>query len=129
MGYARVATFNEKSDIPGDPMTVGYLASRKMSSEKLGEALIVSVISNRAGQVRDLLDLGTNVNYVDKHGMTPLLYAASLYFGGTDIIEALLKAGADVKTRTKEDGTALALAKRFGYFDLQKALERAGATE
>jgi ankyrin repeat protein len=100
-----------------------------MSAAQLGTALKVSVYSNRAGQVRDLLELGANVNHVDQHGMTALLYAASVDFGSSEIMEILLTAHADVKARTKDGMTALALAKRYGYAGLQKALERAGAIE
>lgn len=113
----------------GDRATVNYLATRSMSAAKLETALKVSVYSNRAGQVRDLLDLGANVNHVDEHGMTPLLYAASIDFGSSEIIELLLKAGADMKARTKNGDTALALAKKYGYLDLQNALKRANAYE
>jgi ankyrin repeat protein len=113
----------------GDPANVNYLASRKIAPEKLGEALIVSVISNRASQVRELLRAGADVNYADRFGMTPLLYAASIDFGSTDIMQVLLGAGADVKKRTKEGRTAWALAHEFGNVELQKALERSGASE
>jgi ankyrin repeat protein len=112
----------------GDPANVKYLAGR-MSAEKRGEALIISVISNRSRQARDMLEAGANVNYVDKHGMTPLLYAASLDFGSTEIMETLLRSGADIKAKTKDGHTALMLARRYGYSAFQRALERAGVIE
>jgi ankyrin repeat protein len=119
----------ESAAFGGDRATVKYLAGRNRSATQLGAALMTSVISNRVGQVRDLLDLGANINEVDEHGMTPLLYAASVDFGSPDMIETLLKAHANISARTKDGATALALAKRYGYLDFQKALERAGATE
>jgi len=42
--------------------------------------------------------------------MTPLLYAASIDFGETTMIDQLLKSGAKPDARTKEGLTALDLA-------------------
>ena len=43
---------------------------------------------------RTLIERGANVNVVDKLGMTPLLWAASMDFGDPAMIELLLKSGA-----------------------------------
>ena len=62
-----------------------------------------------------LLKGGADINHVDKLGMTPLLYAASIDFGDTVMLEKLIAAGADVKAKNKQGQTALELAKAFNY--------------
>jgi ankyrin repeat protein len=54
--------------------------------------------------------------------MTPLLYAASIDFGGSAIIDLLLKAGANPAARTKEGLTALDLANKYNHTHLVSTL-------
>jgi ankyrin repeat protein len=74
-----------------------------------------AAILNRSEAARLLLGRGAKVNAVDKSGMTPLLYAASIDFGDTEMIDLLLKAGADPKARTKDGLTALDLARKYQH--------------
>jgi len=53
-----------------------------------------STITNRASIIPILVKARVPVNEKDKAGFTPLMYAASLDFGETDTLRALLKAGA-----------------------------------
>ena len=62
-----------------------------------------------------LLARGAQVDHVDKHGMTPLLYAASIDFGDTAVMEKLIAAGADLKAKDKQGLTALDLAKKYNH--------------
>ena len=80
-------------------------------------------------QVRELLALGANVNHADTFGMTPLLWASLIDHGSYGSIETLVKAGADVKARTKSGETALALVKKWQQPDAPRALQQAGAPE
>ena len=50
---------------------------------------------------------GADVNHVDKKGMTPLLYAASIDFGNSALIDLLVKSGARLDARIGEGLTAL----------------------
>jgi ankyrin repeat protein len=47
--------------------------------------------------------------------MTPLLYAASVDFGDTAVIEKLVAAGADLKAKNKQGQTALELATSYNH--------------
>jgi ankyrin repeat protein len=62
-----------------------------------------------------LVGRGADVNHVDKKGMTPLLYAASIDFGNSAIIDLLVKSGARLDARTAEGLTALDLARKYKY--------------
>ena len=91
-------------------------------------ALDWAVIAHRPETVTALLATGAAalVNDRDRFGYTPLLYAATIDFGGdAEIIDALLKAGADPKIGDKEGKTPLAHAGKYPY--LRAALEAAGA--
>jgi ankyrin repeat protein len=85
--------------------------------------LDMAVISNRIEAVRLLVTHGANVNAVDQNGMTPLLYAASIDFGDSRMIDLLLKSGANKQARTKEGLTALELARKYDHIQLFKSLE------
>ena len=70
---------------------------------------------NHADAVQALLARGAQVNWVDNFGMTPLLYAASVDFGDTAVLERLIAGGADLKAKNKQGQTALDLAKNYNH--------------
>jgi uncharacterized protein len=73
-----------------------------------------------------LLRAGANPKIANRYGATPLSQAASA--GNAQMIEALLKAGADPKTLTTPDGeTVLMTAARAGNADAVKILVDRGA--
>jgi ankyrin repeat protein len=72
-----------------------------------------SVIANRVQMARLLIQHGADVDHVDRKGMTPLLYAASIDFSDTSMIDLLLRSGAHPGARTKEGLTALDLARKY----------------
>lgn len=71
-----------------------------------------------------LIERGAEVNHVDKKGMTPLLYAASIDFSDSGMIDLLVNSGARTNARTKEGLTALDLAKKYKHIRLLAGLER-----
>ena len=81
-----------------------------------------AAIANRVDMARLLIERGADVNHVDKRGMTPLLYAASIDFGATAMIDLLLKSGARGSARTKEGLTALDLARKYNHTHLLASL-------
>jgi ankyrin repeat protein len=84
-----------------------------------------AAIANRVRMASLLIQRGAEVNYADKNGMTPLLYAASIDFGDSAMIELLLKAGASPRARTKGGLTALDLARKYNHSHLIPALAAA----
>jgi ankyrin repeat protein len=82
-----------------------------------------AVIANRVEMARLLIARGADVNHVDKNDMTPLLYAASIDFGDSKVIDLLLRSGARPDAVTKDGLTALALARKYGHTNLISALE------
>jgi ankyrin repeat protein len=83
-----------------------------------------SAIGNRVEMARLLIERGADVNHVDKKGMTPLLYAASIDFGDSTMVDLLLKSGARADARTKEGLTALDLARKYKHTQLMASLEQ-----
>jgi ankyrin repeat protein len=84
--------------------------------------LALAVIGNHAALVPALVEKGARVNHVDLLGMTPLLYAASIDFGDTAAVDALLTAGADVTAKNKGGQTALELARKYGHTAIAERL-------
>jgi ankyrin repeat protein len=105
--------------VAGDAQTVEYLLGRGTSANELDpdeiSLLAWAAIENRPDVVRVLLAHGADVNHVDSYGMTPLLYAASIDFGETAVVEQLVAAGADLTVKTREGLTALELARRYRH--------------
>src|SRR5262245_10708564 len=81
-----------------------------------------ATINNHVDVAKSLLARGARVNHVDKFGMTPLLYAASIDFGDTALMEKLIAAGADLKARNKQELTALDLARNYNHAKMVKLL-------
>ena len=82
-----------------------------------------AVIANRVDAARLLIARGANVNAVDKNGMTPLMYAASVDFGDSAMIDLLVKSGADRRARSKDGLTAMELARKYEHVNVVKGLE------
>ena len=62
------------------------------------------------------------INKMDDNGFTPLMYAATIDFGDTAVLKALLSAGADKTIRNFEGRTPLAQAQRYKHAHLEEAL-------
>jgi ankyrin repeat protein len=81
-------------------------------------ALTDAVLSNEMDVVRLLIRHGADVNHVDSLGLTPLLWAASVDFGDSEIIDLLLKSGARPDSRSKQGLAAIDLARKYGHTHL-----------
>jgi ankyrin repeat protein len=82
-----------------------------------------AAIANRAEVIPELTKAGVDVNAIDEHGFTPLMYAATIDFGDTATLRALLASGADRRIKNESGRTPLQQAKRLGYAQLAKALQ------
>jgi ankyrin repeat protein len=103
----------------GDPDLVEYLISKGANPNEVDDDGISmlgwAAVANHARTVQTLISRGAQVNTVDKYGMTPLLYATSIDYGDTVVLEKLIAAGADRSIKTKEGLTALELAKSYRH--------------
>ena len=80
--------------------------------------------------VRALIAARAPLNHVNNLGWTALLEAVVLGNGGRDhtaVVEALVKAGADVTLPDRHGTTALGHARTRGYSQIARILENAGA--
>ena len=66
-----------------------------------------AAIANRPDVIPALVEAGVSINAQDEAGFTPLMYAATIDFGDTASLRALLKAGADPKIRNSDGRTAV----------------------
>jgi ankyrin repeat protein len=85
--------------------------------------LSATVLGNDATMVRTLLRLGARVNDIDEHSLTPLMHAALIDYGDTEVVQLLLEAGADRSVKSNDGLTALDLARRAGHTAIARALE------
>ncbi len=72
-----------------------------------------AAIANRPAVIPALVEAGVSINAQDESGFTPLMYAATIDFGDTKSLNALLKAGADPNIRNGEGRTALEQARFY----------------
>ncbi|CAL5411511.1 unnamed protein product [Camellia sinensis] len=75
--------------------------------------------------IKELLDLGTDVNYRDIDDRTALHVAAC--HGSTDVVEFLLNNGAEIDPKDRWGSTPLADAIHYKNHDVIKILEKRGA--
>jgi ankyrin repeat protein len=71
--------------------------------------------------VRALLDNGANMNLVDQHGWTALMFAADK--GDVRAAHALISRGADPDVRNEAGETALTIASKRGYKQIVQVLK------
>jgi ankyrin repeat protein len=84
--------------------------------------LVKAVLGDQVEMARFLISKGADPNHVDGNGMTPLLYAASIDFGSSAMIDMLLKAGARTDMKTKDGKTAVELARQYKHVHLLASL-------
>lgn len=87
--------------------------------------LIEAVQAGNAGLVKELVELGADVNEQDNFGWTPLNWAAGK--GSTQIVETLLEAGADPSKVGLDQRTPLMIALAAGHREVAIFLREAQA--
>ena len=102
---------------------------RAITSPYDGTALIAAAHLGHVEAVKMLIAAKAPLNHVNNLGWTALLEAIVLGNGSanhTATVEALVAAGADVNIPDRQRTTALAHARRRGYSQIARILERAG---
>ncbi len=80
--------------------------------------------------VKILIAAGAPLNHVNNLGWTALMESIVLGNGGashTATLRAIVEAGADVNIADRQGQTPLQHARRRGYVEMARILERAGA--
>jgi ankyrin repeat protein len=80
-----------------------------------------AVIADRPNMIPILVQAGVPLNATDENGYTPLMYAATIDFGHTGSLQALLDAGADPSIRNDEGRTPREQARYYGHLRLAAA--------
>ena len=105
-------------------------SARNVTSRYDGTALIAAAHLGHVEIVRVLIQAGAPLDHVNNLGWTALIESIVLGDGGrrhTETLRALIEAGASVNLADREGQTPLALARRRGYPEMIRLLERARA--
>lgn len=116
-----------------DPAMVKLLLDRGADPNEVGEVARLSpldwaVLANHPEIVQLLLKREARINHADELGMTPLLYAVSIDFGDTTVLDQLLAAGADASVKNAQGATALELARKYGHQKMAARLAEKAAS-
>lgn len=82
-----------------------------------------AAITDRPAVIPLLVKAGVPLNGVDENGYTPLMYAATIDFGDTAVLEALLKAGANRNVPNDKGRTPVEQARYFHHARLAATLK------
>ena len=103
--------------------------ARAVTSPYNGTALIAAAHRGHVEIVRALIAAKAPLNHVNNLGWTALLEAVVLGNGSAKyvaVVDALVKAGADVNIADRHGTTALGHARSRGYSQIARILENAG---
>ena len=111
-------------------MTLAHGADLKSTNRYGGTALIPAAERGHVDAVRTLIESGVDVDHVNNLGWTALLEAIILGAGGErhlQIVELLVKAGADINLADRDGVKPLQHARSRGYREIEAILVAAGA--
>lgn len=121
--YAGASGFNQILRL-----TLDHGADLKSTNRYGGTALIPAAEKGFVDNVRTLIDAGVDVNHLNRLHWTALMEAIVLSDGGprhVEIVEMLIKAGADVNIADNDGVTPLTHARQRGYTAMVETLEAA----
>ncbi len=129
--YDTVTIAAVANDLPTLEMALelGTSASN-VTSRYDGTALIAAAHLGHVEVVRRLIKAGAPLDHVNNLGWTALIESIVLGDGGprhVDTLKALVDAGANVNLAERSGASPLTLARRRGYGEMVRILERVGA--
>mmetsp|Transcript_8602 Transcript_8602/g.10143 ORF Transcript_8602/g.10143 Transcript_8602/m.10143 type:complete len:311 (-) Transcript_8602:509-1441(-) len=95
------------------------------AASSLDQELLAAAKEGAVDDLAFLIEDGANVNYKDRFGMSPLLWAATN--GHSSCVECLLENGANLEIQAENGDTPLLFAADQGRFKVVKLLVEAGA--
>jgi peptidoglycan/LPS O-acetylase OafA/YrhL len=105
---------------------VSYFVSQPSSAGSQNPAVWEAVVAGDTGRLRTAIELSEiGVDAVSQDGAS--LLTVAVFLGHTDMVEMLLRVGADVNQRNRDQGTALHSAAFVGRAEEAAILLRAGA--
>jgi hypothetical protein len=110
-------------------MMLTHGADLKSTNRYGGTALIPAAERGHVETVRTLIESGVSVDHINDLGWTALLEAIILGNGGErhrQIVDMLLKAGANPDLADREGVTPLEHARSRGYREIERSLLAAG---
>ena len=84
------------------------------------KSIHTATIDQNVTAVNDYLSKGVDIDEPDRHGFTPLIYAA--YYGHFPMTKYLCDKGADVNRKNDEGQTALLYAAYYNHINIAKVL-------
>jgi ankyrin repeat protein len=102
-------------------MVVAVRKKQGTSADQLWSA----IETGDASQFEKFLASGPAINFMDKDGVTPLMYAAC--YNRVEVVKTLIERGADVNAVRADGFTPLLLAIFFGHIDVVRVLVENGA--
>jgi ankyrin repeat protein len=101
-------------------------ADLKICNKKGGiTALGIAALNGKTGAVKLLIEKGSEVNFANDEGKTPLLLAVKN--NRLETVKLLLEKGAQANAKDKEGKTALDVARAQNHKDMEQTLLKAGA--
>jgi N-acyl-D-amino-acid deacylase len=92
-------------------------------------ALTLAIINSNPAIIRELLAHGADVNAVDRHGSTTLMWAVGAESPDPAVVKELLERGVDPNAQNKLGESALTWAIRRGDMSTVEQLKAAGASD
>jgi hypothetical protein len=111
-------------DLEGARTLLDLVANANGGATVLWLPLECAVHNNNVALARLFIERGANVNAIGKAGYTPMLLAASIDFGDTEMIELLLKTGARADIKNSDGKTSLDLAREYQHMRFVGILQR-----
>ncbi|GKV48531.1 hypothetical protein SLEP1_g55338 [Rubroshorea leprosula] len=121
-------TLGRQSSLAPDEDTSAIGLTERNDSGEIDPSFRLMYMANEGDLegIKELVQLGADVNFKDIDGRTPLHVAACQ--GRTDVVQLLLDCGAEVDPRDRWGSTPLADAVYYKNHDVIKLLEKHGAT-